>query len=399
MEIPKNIVKTIQTLSQIDDEQVQRFLSHFYEERHLYRTIINEMPFGVIVVDAQNTIVINNEVVLPFVKTSKKDARGVHLEFHDEFLNDNLSEIFSVGTYDQTCRIEVQNPRFAYLHWNSVPIFTLTEGDELDFLVIIIRDITEDIMRNRKLFQAEKLSFLGTLTAGIAHEIRNPLNNIFIQLSIMEELVASSEISVQDELQEEIDELKKELERLRRLTSDFLKIARPFKIRRLPCQLNDLLKEVVQSFSREFEKKNISVNMDVCQQKRDIYVDPKNLYQALYNLIKNAVESIKSEGTITIKGRYEKDKFIIEISDTGKGIPAEYLKKIFEPYFSTKRFGSGLGLMNVYNIVKAHDGEIKVNSTVNKGTTFSIEIPITKGGARSLPWPDEPGVTLHKEGQ
>ncbi len=389
MEIPKNIVKTIQTLSQIDDEQVQRFLSHFYEERHLYRTIINEMPFGVIVVDAQKGIVINNDVVLPFIKNKKKDPRGSELEFYDENLNNNLTEIFSTGTYDQTCRIEVHNPRFAYIHWNSIPIFSLSKGDDLDYLVLIIRDITEEVMRNRKLFQAEKLSFLGTLTAGIAHEIRNPLNNLFIRLSIMEELTGQIQEPLQKEMREEVEGLKTELERLSKLTSDFLKIARPFKIRRVPCNLYDLLKELLQSFRREFQQKNIQVELDVSNKEKNLYVDPKNIYQAMYNLIKNAIESIEEKGTISLKVWYGKEKCYIEVSDTGKGIYEKNLGKIFEPYFSTKRYGSGLGLMNVYNIIKAHDGEIQVDSTVDKGTTFQVKLPITKGGTKSLPWPGD----------
>ncbi len=398
MEIPKNIVKTIQTLSQIDDEQVQRFLTHFYEERHLYRTIINQMPFGVIVIDSQQRVVITNDNMLPFLKTTKKDPRGMKLEFYDENLNNNVEEIFYAGTYDQTCRIEVQDPRFAYLHWNSVPIFTLSEGDELDYLVIIIRDITEDVIRNRKLFQAEKLSFLGTLTAGIAHEIRNPLNNLVIRMNIMEELLKGVEGDYRKELEEEIDDVKKELSRLNSLTSDFLKIARPFKLQRLPCKLHDLLTEVVQAFVPQLKEKNVNIEMELQQEDKEIYIDPKNMYQAFYNLIKNAIETLDESGKIKIKGWYEKGKSIIEIMDTGKGIPDEHLKKIFEPYFSTKRFGSGLGLMNVYNIVKAHDGDIQVDSTVGKGSTFRIEIPITRGKTRSLPFPDEHENIFRKEG-
>ncbi|MDF2952949.1 MAG: Signal transduction histidine kinase [Thermodesulfobacterium sp.] len=220
------------------------------------------------------------------------------------------------------------------------------------------------------LLETEKISSLGKLLFSIAHEINNPLSNISTSI----ELLKSEELDANFK-KELLNGIENEIERTKNIVHsvlDFYKVKDKSFVNLHSCINNSihLLKGYISS--------KISLKLDI-PQSIEIWGNKSQIQQIFINLIKNAVEAIKGEGEIEIKAFQEKDKIKIIVKDNGEGIPKDYLSRIFEPFFSTKKTGGhGIGLFVVYNLIKEHKGNIWVESEVNKGTTFYIEFPLNK---------------------
>jgi signal transduction histidine kinase len=226
----------------------------------------------------------------------------------------------------------------------------------------------------------EKLASLGTLAAGVAHEIRNPLTAINVRLhSLKKHLVPNSSE------QEDALVIGHEIQRLERIVQEFLQFARPAEPKLHTVSADSLLARMQLLFGPKFEKTSIRLNLESVP---DIWVqaDPHQMEQVLINLIQNAAESMEHGGTITLRVRNGTSRLngracpvvMLEVSDTGTGIPSEARKRIFDPFFTTKEEGTGLGLAIAARIIEKHGGSIECRSEVNRGTTFVILLPHTK---------------------
>jgi signal transduction histidine kinase len=226
----------------------------------------------------------------------------------------------------------------------------------------------------------EKLASLGTLAAGVAHEIRSPLTAINVRLhSLKKNLVQDSSE------QEDALVIGHEIQRLERIVQDFLQFARPAEPKFHTVSADSLLARMQLLFGTQFEKTSIRLNLESVP---DIWVqvDPHQMEQVLINLIQNAAESMERGGTITLRVRNGTSRLngracpvvMLEVSDTGTGIPPEVRKRIFDPFFTTKEEGTGLGLAIASRIIEKHGGSIECRSEVNRGTTFVILLPNTK---------------------
>jgi signal transduction histidine kinase len=229
--------------------------------------------------------------------------------------------------------------------------------------------------------QHEKLAALGTLAAGVAHEIRNPLTAINVRLhSLKKNLVQDSSE------QEDALVIGHEIQRLERIVQDFLKFARPAEPKLHTVSADSLLARMQLLFGPKFEKTSIRLEQESVP---DVWVqaDPHQMEQVLINLVQNAAESMKEPGgTITLRVRNGTSRLngrtcpvvMLEVSDTGTGIPPEVRKRIFDPFYTTKEEGTGLGLAIAARIIEKHGGSIECRSEVNRGTTFVILLPHTK---------------------
>ena len=235
----------------------------------------------------------------------------------------------------------------------------------------------------------EKLASLGTLAAGVAHEIRNPLTAINVRLhSLKKNPVANSSE------QEDALVIGHEIQRLERIVQEFLQFARPAEPKLLTVSADSLLARMQALFGPQLEKTSIRLNLESVP---DIWVrvDPHQIEQVLVNLIQNAAESMEGGGTITLRARTGTARLagrarpvvILEVSDTGKGIPPEVQKRMFDPFFTTKEEGTGLGLAIASRIVEKHGGALECRSEVNRGTTFAILLPHSKPEASDEPAP------------
>ena len=256
--------------------------------------------------------------------------------------------------------------------------FLTDKSGEITGVVAVIRDVTEIKDLNEEVARHKRLAALGKLSAGIAHEIRNPLSSI----RGLAQFVYNS-FSKTDERKEDLNTIIQEVDRLNKLVVqvlDFAKLKKPNLIR---FSLNDLIRKIAELFKLEIKDKQIKFSLELSPDISQIQADEDQVRQILMNVIINAIQAIPKKGEIKIKTEKallkEEPAIKLIIEDSGVGIPEKDLNQIFDPFFSTKEKGSGLGLSIAYKLIEAHQGEIKVESKEGEGTKFVIFLP-QKGG-------------------
>jgi signal transduction histidine kinase len=251
--------------------------------------------------------------------------------------------------------------------------------DELGSVIDAINSMSEELShREEQIIQSKKLASIGVLTAGVAHELTNPLNNISMIAQTYEELY--------DELskEERIDFMSKvegETERMKEIIKNLLDFSRPKEPNLKKADINATIQKTLKLMQNSLDVSNIETKSNLESGLPGVIIDESQIQQVFVNLITNAVQAMPGGGTIFISSRIGKNNGFVEITvaDTGKGITPEFLPHIFDPFFSTKGDrGTGLGLSVSYGIIKNHKGDIRVESKVGVGTTFTIELPVYK---------------------
>jgi signal transduction histidine kinase len=231
------------------------------------------------------------------------------------------------------------------------------------------------VRAERRARESERLAELGTLTSGLAHEIKNPLSTIKLNLQLLSEDLDPRDVH-QARMIHRMDILQRETSRLQEILEDFLRFAGKMELDRKPTDLNDLLEELVDFFLPQAQLQKVQLRL-----KRDAgpmiaEVDSKFIKQAVLNLMINAVQAMPEGGDLILSARIQDAFARIDIIDTGAGIPPETLKNIFMAYYSTKRSGTGLGLAITQRIAKEHGGSLNVDSAIGKGSDFYLLLPL-----------------------
>jgi two-component system NtrC family sensor kinase len=244
------------------------------------------------------------------------------------------------------------------------------DGDTQGVL-LVGEDVTEKLRTKQALLQSERLATIGRMSALVAHEIRNPLSSIGLNAELLE-----------DELSEKSREPRKilrsiarEVERLTEITDEYLKFARLPKPNLAPENLNELLSSLLQFIEGEFQGASIEVKHQQDPDAAFVRADEGQLRQAFLNLLRNSIESMPAGGTLTVSTEHSDGLVRVRITDTGEGIDNACLDRIFDPFFSTREGGTGLGLSLTQQIVAEHGGNITCESTPGRGTCFVVELP------------------------
>jgi signal transduction histidine kinase len=229
--------------------------------------------------------------------------------------------------------------------------------------------------KNRELIQTRKLAAIGTLASGIAHELNNPLNNIYLSAQILQKEAGSA---CSAGVKESVSDILGQTERVKRIVSDLLEFARGREPHFAEMELAGLIRQAFRGIANSRDIGKIVFSLEASPDQLILCGDQVQLEQVFTNLFLNAIDAMQGEGTIAVSAIRVDAAVSVRVSDSGKGIPRESLDKIFEPFFTTKDKGTGLGLAIVYNIVKKHYGEITVESRVGQGTTFTVTLPAEK---------------------
>jgi two-component system, NtrC family, sensor kinase len=248
--------------------------------------------------------------------------------------------------------------------------------DELGSVITAINSMSEELAhREEQIIQSKKLASLGILTAGVAHEITNPLNNISMIAQTYEELYAK--LSEKDRI-EFMSKVDAETERIRKIVKNLLDFSKPKDANPKEEDVNAVIQKTLTLVQNMIDVSNIETTVKLEHGLPHLYIDEHQIQQVLVNLVTNAVQATPAGGKLFIASRLGRDGDSVDITvmDTGKGISPEFLPHIFDPFFTTKgEGGTGLGLSVSYGIIKNHNGEIRVESKVGVGTTFTIELP------------------------
>ena len=389
---PGFLEKLIERLGRIGPEDVQNYLLRLAQEKGFLETIFNSIQEGIIVTDARGRINYLNDAACEIFGLDVDNALGKPLQEQVRGLDwKALSQSDSALSRD----MEIFYPTNRFINFYVVPLIIerRAAGDRATDSIaeavghaMILRDITEHRRSTQQTIESERLSALTLLAAGVAHEIGNPLNALHIHLQLMERKVKKLRGEEEKrELQEAIDISRAEINRLDSIVTQFLRAIRPSKPRLQPENVNALVEESVRFFQPEIKDREIVVETELRSDLPPVEIDRDQMKQVFYNAIKNSFEAIKRRGLLRIRTDRDDTHVIITFTDTGGGMSAENLGRVFEPYFTTKSGGSGLGLLIVRRIVREHGGELAIESTEGKGLTLSVRLPLLEHRVRMLP--------------
>jgi PAS domain S-box-containing protein len=314
---------------------------------------------------------------------------------HDEIIGRHFSCFFSTediqaGKPDHELQEAAASERFEEEGWRvrkdgsrylaNVVVTALRGADgQLRGFAKVTRDITERRRLEEAKLQAERLALIGTMAAKVAHEIRNPLGSIRLNMdSVLEatEALAASGSGVSRELRALLQSIDSELRHLQRITDSYLQFARLPQTRRERVRLDEVLTQGLALSRSLVESQKVKLQTEFDSTLPAIEADRGQLWQAFLNLIRNAVDAMPDGGTLTVRTARMGNEAAISFADTGHGMTTEQQPQIFNPFFTTKDGGTGLGLTLTQQIISEHGGRIECASVAGKGTTFTIHLPL-----------------------
>jgi signal transduction histidine kinase len=396
--------KLIERLGRIGPEDVQNYFLRLAQEKGFLETVFNAIQEGIIVTDSKGRITYLNDAACGLFGLEAGEAIGKRLDERIGGLDwESLTRSGGPVSHD----VEISYPQNRYINFYVVPLVmepresaavTPLRGVEEETRqrplatgsaeevghVMILRDITESRRTAQQTIESERLNALRLLAAGVAHEIGNPLNSLHIHLQLMERSVQKLHDGEKAELEQSIDVARSEVNRLDSIVTQFLKAIRPSRPQLRPENVNTIVEEAVRFFAPELQDREILVEQELRSDLPLLQLDRDQMKQAFYNVIKNSVESMHRHGTLRIRTDLTDTHVIVRFVDTGGGMSAENLSRVFEPYFTTKPSGSGLGLLIVRRIVREHGGELSIESSQGRGLTLTIRLPFIDKRIRML---------------
>jgi len=340
------------------------------EER--YRTLFEAAGTSLIILDETGNVILVNHAFENLSGCNRKSLVGMRSlnHFFKQDFNNSTTGRPSGGGPPQSWETEFTD---IHNHIRHVHV-TIRPIPGSDNQLMSISDMTQQRELERKLYRSEELAALGELSAGIAHEIRNPLAAITNSVSLL-----MDEPSLTSEGSQLIDVVKEESDHLAAIVDDFLKFARPKVPKFTKVDINQLTRDVIRK-CRDIKPSSIHWKEELDLQNPEIYIDRHQIQQVLTNLILNSTDAVKENGCVRVVTEiFSQDNqpwIKLRISDTGEGIPEDQISKIFQPFYSTKEKGTGMGLSICRRIVDNHQGDILVESRVGQGTTFTVMLPV-----------------------
>src|SRR6266516_1249563 len=390
--------KLIERLGRIGPEEVQNYFLRLAQEKGFLETVFNAIQEGIIVTDSKGRITYLNDAVCELFGLHASDAIGKRL---DECIRGLDWESLTQSGGPVSRDMEIFYPANRFINFYVVPLM-IEHREAVDVAtpvraaredpasagygeesrpvatvagqvghVIILRDITESRRTAQQATESERLNALTLLAAGVAHEIGNPLNSLHIHLQLMERKVRELNDDAKAELQDSID-------------TQFLRAIRPSRPELHPENVNAIVEEAVRFFTPEIRDRDVVVEQELRSDLPLLQIDRGQMKQAFYNVIKNSLEAMKRRGILRIRSDMDDTHVLIRFIDTGGGISAANLSRVFEPYFTTKPSGTGLGLLIVRRIVREHGGELSIESSEGKGLTLTIRLPYVDKRVRML---------------
>lgn len=361
-------------VDRLSDEQIIRLINNQSRDLKIRDSVLDSLTVGLILADKTGKILYTNKYVKYLLPVTDKDSRvSTYIQHHEvlKFVEDCLKKHLDA----KDMFFEHSNPMMGDM---SVRIIT-TSIPQTDQVVFLLRDYTFLNKIKDEYKKNESLAALTTMAAGVAHEIKNPLASISIYLQILSRKLDKDGLITKEDAQKSLDVINQEIERLNKMAVDFLYAVKPINIHQALCDINTVAQKTYEVCKAECEANNVSLELDLSTSLPKTFIDVSLIEQCVLNLVRNALQAIKDDSTerkVRIFTYLDGNDVKLSVSDTGCGISNQAMERIFEPYYTTKASGTGLGLTNIFKIMKEHSGEVTVQSEVDKGSTFTLTIPV-----------------------
>ncbi len=390
--------RLIERIDRVDPASLQAHFLSLAEQQGLLETIFQSIQEGVLVLDADGSLNFANQAAARLLGFDPVEAVGRLIA---RVVRDiDWRQVLDIGEDDEWARlmtreIEVSYPEHRFVSFYAVP---LGMESERGGAVVILRDVTRDRLEEANVLESERFNAIKLLAAGIAHEVGNPLNALNIHLQLLDREIQglaarldappeSSQESVEEvaaDLRDLVGVAREEVTRLDLIISQFLGAIRPTQPNLARTRVEGLLEETLNLLRLEVTNRDIEISIECPEPVPDIRVDRDQMKQAFFNIVRNAFQAMPDGGRLTIRLSSTSQDLVIAFEDSGKGIKREDMGRVFEPYYTSKSKGSGLGLLVVQRIVREHGGALEVSSRESIGTRFVITLPLAERRIRMI---------------
>lgn len=403
------VERVIDMLPKLSSEEVKRVLMEVVSENSMLDSLIESFSTGLILVDKKWRILQVNKAAKRILRISPDEEK-----YEDELLfnvieeNEEISEWLKniADTHKTNVREEFSSSSSSdgSVRFLAVSVFSFVQKTEISGSIVKIEDITQQKAKAVLDRRLENMEGLTNLAAGMAHEIKNPLGAISIHIQLVQKAISKKrggDGTLPDKkfLEDHLDIVNDEIEKLNELVMDFLFAVRPVNAKLTLSDPEEILSSICDFVSPEFNKSHVLLKMELLKEKKRIMIDEKLFRQVIINIAQNAFYSVKAKfpgcteentnsqempGIVIFKTTIIEDNFVISISDNGIGMDSETVGRIFEPYFTTKANGTGLGMTMSYKIIKEFGGDIQVKSEKGTGSVFFISLPVPQTETKLL---------------
>lgn len=389
--------RLIERLDRVDSASVQNYLLKLVREKGFLQTVFDSIREGVLVID--------REICLVYINSAARTLLGLPDNADGQRLDRFIRDVDWLGVMQadpeewqrvSLREVEVFYPENRIFTFYVVPL-PEPGTEQIPFAAVILHDVTEAREATLQALESERVEAITRLAAGVAHEIGNPLNSLTIHLQILANMLgdtASADVERPQDTAEILDICMHEVQRLDSIVSNFLRAIRPTPAQMEPTEIGKVLAEAIRFMRREIEDRGIRVEASLPKHLPAVMADQALLKQAFYNIIKNGIQAMSDGGLLSIDCRISGDFLEVQFRDTGDGIAQYDMAHIMDPYFTTKAEGTGLGLLVVERICRAHGAEFAIESKQGQGTIFTIRFPLKERQTRLLQASRQPDDTV-----
>jgi two-component system, sporulation sensor kinase E len=382
----KFVERALAKFDKLDAQQIRSLLRDLSLEHDRLDATLDSLSDGLLVADRDDRLVQLNKAASRLLPLYGPDL--YEKPVHEVIVDEDISRFVEQTLKNQESVVdrEFTIGSAGTMRILSISVTPLVRSGRIQGSIVHVVDVSEKRSREARLRRAESLASLTHMAASVAHEINNPLGSMSIHMQLIQRALAALHDERTAAISENIDVVNEEIERLHRIVVDFMFAVQPMDTRLADTQLNTVVRELTSFVRVELQEAGIELSEQLEEDLPVLELDEKYLKQALLNLVKNAIHAMPDGGELLIATRAVGEEVELRISDTGVGMPDHVVGKIFEPYFTTKDQGTGIGLTLVYKVVKEHMGDISVMSQEGKGSSFALLFPVPQREQHLIGW-------------